>query len=74
MLPLLTLTADQKEHRIADDMETLANTVFHLTDDDRRVLIPSGRQRMFDNRAYWARTYLTKAGLLEKKLGVDNIV
>lgn len=65
MLPLLTLAADKKEHQIAKDKKILATDLFRLTEEERRVLLPSGRQTMFDNRAYWARTYLTKAGLLE---------
>jgi restriction system protein len=65
MLPLLKLTADGKEHLMAEDRDILANTVFHLTDDERRVLLPSGRSKTYDNRFGWARTYLTKAGLVE---------
>ncbi|WP_332449759.1 restriction endonuclease [Methanoculleus sp.] len=65
MLPLLKLTADGKEHLMADDRDILADKIFHLTDDERRVLQPSGRSRTYDNRFGWARTYLTKAGLVE---------
>lgn len=65
MLPLLTLTADQKEHHIAEDREIIANKVLRLSEEDKRVLLPSGRQTNYENRLYWARTYLTKAGLLE---------
>lgn len=65
MLPLLKLTADSKEHLMAEDRDIIANTVFHLTDDERRVLLPSGSSKTYDNRFGWARTYLTKAGLVE---------
>jgi restriction system protein len=65
MLPLLKLTADGKEHLMAEDRDILATTVFHLTEDERRVLLPTGRSRAYDNRFGWARTYLTKAGLVE---------
>ncbi len=37
----------------------------HLSDEDRSVLLPSGKQRMADNRVNWALTYLKKAGLVE---------
>jgi restriction endonuclease Mrr len=37
---------------------------FSLTDSERRDLLPSGGQFVFDNRVGWARTYLKKAGLL----------
>jgi restriction system protein len=38
---------------------------FGLTNQERKELLPSGRQPVFDNRVGWARTYLKKAGLLE---------
>ncbi len=65
MLPLLTVTRDQKEHQISEDREVLANTVFHLTEDERKTLLPSGRQKTYNSRVHWARTYLMKAGLLQ---------
>ena len=65
MLPLLKITGDKKEHRLSEVTEALAQE-FSLTDDDRKELLPSGSQGKFDNRVGWARTYLTKAGLLEK--------
>ncbi|RUR73528.1 restriction endonuclease [Nostoc sp. PCC 7120 = FACHB-418] len=38
---------------------------FQLTEDERKELLPSGRQPTFNNRVGWARTYLKKAGLVE---------
>lgn len=38
---------------------------FNLTDEERTETLPSGRQSVLDNRVGWARTYLTKAGLLD---------
>lgn len=64
MLPLLTLAADGSEHKIADAITALA-TEFRLSDADRAELLPSGKQSRFSNRVGWARTYLSKAGLLE---------
>lgn len=64
MPPLLELASDGQEHSIADAIVTLASG-FTLTDEERRALLPSGSERRFDNRVRWARTYLTKAGLLE---------
>ena len=37
---------------------------FGLTEDERAQLLPSGRQRTFDNRVAWAVSYLKQAGLL----------
>ena len=35
-----------------------------LSEEDRAVLLPSGTQRMADNRVQWAISYLKKAGLI----------
>ena len=64
MLPLLKVLGDGQEHSLHEVIETLAEG-FELTDEERRELLPSGRQAKFDNRVAWARTYMKKAGLLE---------
>lgn len=64
MLPVLRTAADGKEHRIRDVIESLANQ-FGLTEEERRQLLPSGRQATFDNRVHWAKGYLAQAKLLE---------
>ena len=63
MLPLLRFYADGAVHSLGDSVDTLARE-FKLTEEELRQLIPSGRQATFRNRVAWARTYLTKAGLL----------
>ncbi len=63
MLPLLIFASDGKEHSLREAIEALADQ-YHLTPDERRELLPSGRQATFDNRVGWTRTYLKKAGLL----------
>ncbi len=64
MLPLLKIANDGSEHNLNETIETLAQQ-FDLSDQDRKELLPSGKQRKFDNRAHWARTYLVKASLLQ---------
>jgi restriction system protein len=64
MLPLLRCLADGKDRRLRDLIDQLAQE-FSLTEAERRELLPSGQQPVFDNRIGWARTYLKKAGLLE---------
>lgn len=64
MLPLLELSGDGKEHRLREAIDRLASE-FRLSDEERKVLVPSGRQEVFDNRVGWARTYMKKAGLFE---------
>ena len=36
-----------------------------MTDEEQKVLLPSGRQTVFKNRVAWAKTYLKKAGLID---------
>jgi len=64
MLPLLKAVSDGKEHKYRDIIEDLANE-FQLTDDERKELLASGNQAIFDNRVAWSKTYLKKAGLLD---------
>ena len=65
MLPLLKVVADGREYRLRDAVELLAEE-FHLTDEERQQLLPSGRYPTFDNRIAWAKTYLKKAGLIDQ--------
>lgn len=64
MLPLLKVIQDQKEYRLNDVVELLADK-FKLTEEERKELLPSGQSFLFGNRVGWARTYLKKSGLLE---------
>jgi len=64
MLPLLRFAADQQEHSLREAIENLAQT-FQLSEQERKALLPSGRQAIFDNRVGWAKTHLQEAGLLE---------
>jgi restriction system protein len=63
MLPLLELAPDGREHSLEEARGALAER-FGLTETDREELLPSGRQRRFDNRVAWAKVYLQRAGLL----------
>lgn len=64
MLPLLRLVADKREHKYRDLVETLA-VEFKVSESERKELLTSGNQPIFDNRVGWAKTYLKKAGLLD---------
>jgi restriction system protein len=63
-LPLLQLSGDGQIHRLADARGNLA-TRLGLSEDDRKELLPSGRQTRLANRVAWAKIYLERAGLLE---------
>jgi restriction system protein len=64
MLPLLRVVSDGGEHRVRDIVDHLA-IEFKVSEDERREMLDSGAQAIFDNRVGWARTYLKKAGLLD---------
>ena len=73
MLPLLKFYGDGQEHSNRDSIDSLADH-FRLSDDERRAMLPSGVQGLFDNRVNWARTYMKKAALIEPtKRGVHKI-
>lgn len=57
--------ASQGEVKIGELVEELADR-FGLTREEREALIPSGGQTLLANRAHWAKTYLTQAGLLQR--------
>jgi restriction system protein len=63
MLPVLRL-AGEREWRISDAVDRLADE-YHLSEDERAFLLPSGRQTTFANRVAWAKSYLIKAGLVQ---------
>jgi restriction endonuclease Mrr len=56
MLPSLELASDGKEHKLSDAIEHPATTQFHLTEAERKELLPSGKQARFANRVGWACT------------------
>lgn len=64
MLPMMEILRDGEEHPLRDIIDELANK-FGLSDTERRTLLHSGKQPVFDNRVGWARTYLKNAGLIE---------
>lgn len=63
MLPVLR-TSSTGEVRISSVVENLAAQL-NLTADERAALLPSGKQAVFSNRVHWAKSYLSKANLVE---------
>ncbi len=63
MLPVLSVSS-QGEVRIGDVINRVADQL-GLTPEDRAILLPSGRQRLIENRVHWAKFCLGKAGLIE---------
>lgn len=64
MLPVLQFIENGKEHTLREIINGLTD-VFKLTEEERKELLPSGKQSVFDNRVGWAMTYLKKAGVVE---------
>ncbi len=62
MLPVLRLAA-KGEQRVADVADRVANE-FGLGAEEKETLLPSGRQRVLNNRIHWAKFYMSKAGSL----------
>jgi restriction system protein len=62
--PLLDLAADGREHSIQEARESIGKTM-RLSEEDMKQLLPSGTQRMFDNRVAWAKSYFVQAKVFE---------
>lgn len=63
MRPVLE-AAKGGEVKYSEVKQTIVDTL-GLTEEEKERRIPSGRQTFVANRIGWAKTYLTKAGLLE---------
>ena len=73
MLPLVELSSDGKDHSLKEAIQEFVIR-FGISEEERKELLPSGRQPTLNNRIGWASTYLRKAGLLESpKRGVFRI-
>ncbi len=63
MLPLLQLLSKGPRNR-TDTVKAMADH-FHLSDEERQELLPSGRAPVIVSRVAWALAFLKQAGLLE---------
>ncbi len=63
MLPLLKLLEDAIPHHVRE-LRPVLEEHFSLTEEERNELLPSGRQRRFENRIGWALTHLKNAGVI----------
>ncbi len=65
MRPLLAYGQGGGEKNIREAIKALGDE-FHLSEQERNQLLPSGKQTALQNRVYWARFYLDKAGAVKK--------
>lgn len=63
MRPVLQAFADGAQN--VSQIVPRLRSQFDISDEEAEELIPSGRVTLLANRAHWARTYLSKAKLLE---------
>ncbi len=64
MMPLLAFCAEGNDVKNKDAIDYLSN-LFRLSLVEQQQKLPSGRQKVFDNRVAWAKAHLKMAGLLE---------
>src|SRR5262245_1341024 len=62
--PLLAIAANEPLTRRT--ATSAMQQQFVLTEEERNARIPSGQSTVVGNRAGWAMTFLTKAGLIQK--------
>ena len=65
MRPTLEALADGSERGFREVQDLVAASQ-GITEEDRELLLPSGKQSMFANRVGWAITYMVKAGLVRR--------
>jgi restriction system protein len=59
----MELMGDRKEHTVLE-LRRYIKEWFHLSNDEVKKLLPSGRKTIFANRVSWTSTYLKKAELI----------
>lgn len=60
----LDTLSDGNSHKISEIRDSLA-IIFNVSNDERKELLPSGKQPLFNNRVNWTSSYLKQAGLIE---------
>jgi restriction system protein len=65
MLPALQTMGQRHDEISIAGLEEEVGKALRLSVEERQIRLPSGHQRLFANRLNWARSYLSKAGLIE---------
>lgn len=58
------LECARNEPRKISDVVAEISDILDLSEEDRRQMLPSGKQTTITNRVHWARSYLKQAGLV----------
>jgi restriction system protein len=64
MLPFMNHIIDGNEHSTTEIYDSLGK-FFKLSEDEINQYLPSGNQKTFYNRVFWAKAHLKMAGLIE---------
>jgi len=62
-VPMLRLVKDEKEHFIRDVVNDLAKE-FNVSEEELEIMLPSGNNKLFQNRVAWTKSHLVFAGFL----------
>jgi restriction system protein len=65
MLPALQTIGQRHDEISIAGLEEEVGKNLRISAEARQIMLPSGNQRLFANRLNWARSYLSKAGLIE---------
>jgi restriction system protein len=65
MRPVL-VAIEGDEPQSTAQIRDMTATVLNISDEDRLVMLPSGKQALFTNRVAWAITHMSQAGLLTR--------
>ncbi len=65
MLPALQMLGQRYDEVSIAGLEEEIVRSLQISSEDRERMLPSGKQTVFANRLNWARSYLSKAGLIE---------
>src|SRR5260370_5257510 len=65
MLPALQMLGQRYDEISVAGLEDEIVKSLNISSEDRERMLPSGNQTIFANRLNWARSYLSKAGLIE---------
>ena len=65
MLPALQTIGQRCDEISIAGLEDEVGKALSISSEERKLRLPSGNQTLFANRLNWARSYLSKAGLIE---------
>ena len=64
MFPLLQYMGDKEIHSLKECVEEMSK-VFHLSIEEQRILLPSGKTTVIHHRTGWAKWHLEKIGMIK---------